>query len=217
MVFKRRSKRSYAQVVAEWVYPRGGWRRAASYVWHRLRRLPDPPHKIARGVAAGVFVCFTPFFGFHFLLAALLALLMQGNVLAALLATFFGNPFTFPIIATLSIELGARMLGFAHTLPLPAIVAEFSRASVELWFNLKALFTSDVARWASLSEFFRQVFLPYLVGGLIPGVVAAVLAYMVTRPVIEAYQASRIKRLKKRYEKRRRARAGRADAAGKSG
>ena len=66
MVFKRRNPRTWLRTVAEVFYPRGGWRRAVSYVIHRLRRLPDPPHKIARGVAAGVFVCFTPFFGFHF-------------------------------------------------------------------------------------------------------------------------------------------------------
>ncbi|RMD91547.1 MAG: DUF2062 domain-containing protein, partial [Alphaproteobacteria bacterium] len=93
------------------VYPRGGWWRAATYVWHRLRRLPDSPHRIARGIGAGVFVSFTPLFGMHFVLAALIALLIRGNVLAAVLATFFGNPLTFPLIAAASLKLGALILG----------------------------------------------------------------------------------------------------------
>ena len=97
-MFKRRTPKSYLRMLADWVYPKGGWGRAISYVLHRLRRLPDPPHRIARGVAAGVFVCYTPFFGLHFFLAAFLAFLMQGNIVAALLATFFGNPVTFPLI-----------------------------------------------------------------------------------------------------------------------
>jgi hypothetical protein len=66
-VFKRRTPRSYVQIVGEAFYPRGGWTRAAWYVAHRLRRLPDPAHRISRGIFAGVFVSFTPFYGLHFL------------------------------------------------------------------------------------------------------------------------------------------------------
>ena len=49
MVFKRRDRRSIWQILQETVYPRGGWARAASYISHRVRRLPDPPARIARG------------------------------------------------------------------------------------------------------------------------------------------------------------------------
>ena len=75
---------------------------------------------------AGIFVCYTPFYGFHFVLAGVLAYLMRGNILAALLATFYGNPLTFPIIATVSVELGSWMLGLNRALPLYSIVAAFS-------------------------------------------------------------------------------------------
>ena len=59
--------------MAEFVWPRGGWARAFHYVKHRMRRLPDSPERIARGVWAGVFVTFTPLFGMHFVFAVLLA------------------------------------------------------------------------------------------------------------------------------------------------
>ena len=189
-------------MLADWVYPKGGWGRAISYVLHRLRRLPDPPHRIARGVAAGVFVCYTPLFGLHFLLAVIVAFLMQGNVVAALLATFFGNPLTFPLIAAASLELGYWMLGTNYGLPLPEVFDAFSRASWQLWDNFRAVFTADVAHWDQLARFFEQVFWPYLVGGLVPGVVSGVIAYMITRPAVGAYQRARIKRLKLRYQKR---------------
>ena len=42
MVFKRRDKRSYPQLLRDVIYPRGGLRRAVQYVLHRMRRLPDP-------------------------------------------------------------------------------------------------------------------------------------------------------------------------------
>jgi len=202
-LFKRRDTRSWPHAIGRALYPKGGWRRAVSYVVHRLRRLPDPPHKIARGVAAGVFVCFTPFFGFHFFLAAGLAFVMQGNILAALLSTFFGNPITFPIIATTSLELGYWMLGVENGVPIHRVGGEFTRASIELWHNATAMFTSEVAHWDSLYNFFWHICWPYTVGGIVPGVFTAIAMYMLARPAVAAYQKRRIKKLKERFDKRR--------------
>ena len=204
MVFKRRKPRTYLQIVGEAFYPRGGWRRAAVYVIHRLRRLPDPAHRISRGIAAGVFVSFTPFYGLHFLCAGLIAWMMRGNILAALLATFFGNPITFPVIATLSVELGSYLLGLPPV-PLPKVVGSFSLASVELWSNFTAIFTSATADWSHLSTFFTHIFLPYLVGGLIPGIFAGLIAYYASYPIILSYQRGRLHALRERFEKRRKA------------
>ena len=65
MIFKRRDPKTYLRAVVEFVWPRGGWARAFHYVRHRLRRLPDSPERIARGMWAGVFAAFTPFYGLH--------------------------------------------------------------------------------------------------------------------------------------------------------
>lgn len=204
MVFKRRTPRSYLQALGEFFYPKGGWFRASQYVVHRLRRLPDPAHKISRGIAAGVFVSFTPLFGFHFFTAAIIAWLMRGNILAAILGTFAGNPITFPIIATASVELGNWMLGYTHdALPHTSVASAFSYASLEIWSNIKAIFTPDPVGWHRLNDFFDHVFLPYLVGGIVPGVFAGLAAYFASRPLITAYQKSRIRRLKKNFAKRR--------------
>lgn len=205
MVFKRRTPRSSLRTLGEFFYPRGGWLRAAQYVVHRLRRLPDPAHKISRGIAAGVFVSFTPLFGFHFLASAAVAWMLRGNILAAILGTFAGNPLTFPIIATISVDLGNRILGVGsgpfHSPA--AVITSFSYASLEIWHNIKAVFTPEPVRWHRLSDFFDHVFLPYLVGGIVPGIIAGMVAYFLSRPLIAAYQKARIKRLKKNYEKRR--------------
>ena len=134
-----------------------------------LHQAPAPPparprDKIGRGIACGVFVCFTPFYGLHFLLSAGLAWIVRGNLLAALIGTFVSNPVTFPIIATISVELGSWMLG-QHAVPLHHIVSSFSYASVEAWSNFAAIFTAEEMRWGRLSTFFATVFWPYLVGG----------------------------------------------------
>jgi uncharacterized protein (DUF2062 family) len=192
--------------VAEWarefVYPRGGIRRAVQYVTHRLRRLPDEPHRIARGVFAGVFVSFTPFFGFHFLSAALLAWVLRGNIIAGLLATFVGNPLTTPIIAITSVELGHRMLGIDAPMDVKSIIAAFTNAGTELWGNARALFTADVAHWENLGTFFGTIFWPYLVGGLLPGLATGLAFYWATIPIVRAYQKIRAGQAQARLEKR---------------
>ncbi len=208
----KRNPRTYLRIIVEFFYPKGGWYRAATYVIHRIRRLPDPPDRIARGIAAGVFVCFTPFFGLHFLTAAMLAFVMRGNILAAILATFFGNPLTFPIIAEISTSLGSRMLNLPMDMHLPQIMAGFYRAFSEVWDNFQALFTQDTADWTGIVRFYRRIILPYTIGGIIPGVITASIAYGLSRPVITAYQKRRIRKLKDRYQKRMATRAAKADA-----
>ena len=202
-MFKRRTPRSTLASLGRALWPRGGWFRAVLYVLYRIRRLPDPAYKISRGIAAGVFVCFTPLFGLHFLIAAGIAWLIGGNMLAAVLATFTGNPITFPIIAGLAVELGNRILGEPNSLPLAQVFDAFSRVSVELWLNLRAVVTGQEVHWTDMDRFFEHVFLPYLVGGLGPGLVAAIVAYAVSRPVINAYQKARIARLKAKLAQRR--------------
>ena len=201
MVFKRRDRRSWPRAVVETLWPRGGWGRAAQYVQYRLTRLPDRPERIARGIFAGVFMSFTPLYGLHFLASALLARAMNGNIVASLLATFFGNPLTFPIIAAISLKLGHWMLGTeqdptAHV----SVLRKFSNASAELWHNVRAVFTPETAHWQGLAVFYQEVFLPYLVGGLGPGVIAGVAAYALSLPVITAYQNKRRMKLQKRID-----------------
>lgn len=205
MVFKRRDARSWGRVVAEFFYPRGGWRRAGSYVMHRLRRLPDSPERIARGIFAGVFVSFTPLFGFHFLSAATVAFLYRGNILAALLATFVGNPITFPIFATMSLETGYWLLGADFRMPLSQVMPAFGEATSQLWQNIIAILTGGEAQWGQLQRFFHKVYLPYMTGSIVPGVLVGLIFQYASLPLIRAYQRLRSKRLLERVEKRRNA------------
>lgn len=197
MVFKRKKKRSYLQVAQESFYPKGGWGRAASYIAHRVRRLPDPPQRIARGIASGVFISFTPFFGLHFMFAAAVAYFIRGNLVAAMLSTFFGNPLTFPFIAALSLQIGHAMLGTKQQIPDVRVFDAFSKASGELWWNFTSLFRDVEPHWDRLHVFFDGVFLPYLLGGLLPGAVAGLVAYGLSKPLIAAYQRRRARSLKR--------------------
>lgn len=200
-MFKRRKPRSYSQIATEMIYPRGGWLRAGQYVLYRLRRLPDQPHKIGRGVAAGVFISFTPLHGLHFLAAAGIAWVIGGNILAALLATFVGNPITFPFIAYASTWLGRELLGTHGRLSAKKILNESADASMQVWHNFTAMFGHGTPHWDRLGSFYHDIYQPYMVGGLILGIIAAVVAHYLTVPVIRAYHRRRARKLAKRIER----------------
>jgi uncharacterized protein len=202
LVFKRRDRRSVWRTVAAVFWPRGGWTRAARYVKFRVTRLPDPPHRIARGIFCGVFVSFTPFFGLHFVIAALLAKIMRGNIVASLLATFAGNPLTFPAIAASALQTGHFILGTAGYKPQEAqnsLGEKILGAGADLRHNIVAVFTGQEAHWDKLSVFYDDVFLPYMIGGIIPGLVCAIAAYYFSLPVILVYQKRRQARLKAKW------------------
>lgn len=198
MVFKRREKRSYLKSAAELIYPRGGWARAFEYIKHRVQRLPDSPEKISRGIWAGVFTAFTPFYGIHFVIAAILAKLMRGNILAALTGTFFGNPLTYVPIAVVSLGTGRSIMGHRPFQPdeSRSIFQKFLDAGRDLWDNFIAVFTPERADWSRLSVFMDDIFLPYLVGGIVPGIICATICYYVSVPVIRAYQNRRKGRIR---------------------
>jgi uncharacterized protein (DUF2062 family) len=199
VVFRRRVRLGFWGWLREGLWPRGGWRRAAEYVRHRIRRLPDTPEKIGRGVWAGVFASFTPLFGLHFVIALLLAKVIRGNLLASLIGTFFGNPLTLVPIGLVAMNLGYFLLG---SRPEAGVLAElpevFAAAGQDLWRNIAAVFGRGEADWAGLAAFWDEVFLPYLVGGAIPGAVVATACYGLTVPLVRVHQARRKKRLAER-------------------
>lgn len=204
MVFKRRNRRSVWRAIADSVYPRTGWRRALNYISHRLKRLPDTPHKIALGFSCGVFVCFSPLFGMHFFYATFLALLLRGNVLAALTGTFFGNPITFPIIGVLSYNIGLWLTGATREeTAFEKIKVAFVEAFETLWANFKSMFGKGPIVWDGFVDFFHTVFIPYFLGGLAPGIITATIFYFVTRPLVEVYQKRRKGRLLAKWKELR--------------
>jgi uncharacterized protein (DUF2062 family) len=175
MIFKRRTRPGMLRRLREALNPRKGWRRGFEYIGRRVQRLPDTPHRIALGVSCGVLASFTPFFTLHIFVAVALALAARANAVAAALGTLFGNPLTFPLIATTALAMGGWLLGESHA-------AEAGGLDVGAVFG-------------DLRGFFDTLFLPYLVGGLCPGVVVAGVVYLLLRPLVAAYQARRRGRL----------------------
>ena len=86
--------------------------------WKRRRRIlllewlgrEEPLEHVAAAVALGVGIGFSPFVGFHLLLALALAFLFRLNRIDAVLGTLAGNPWTFPPVFALGYRLGRALL-----------------------------------------------------------------------------------------------------------
>lgn len=118
-MFKRRKPLPYHHRMRDLLWPRRGFQRSTKYIAHRLRRLPGTPYRIAAGFASGAAVSFTPFIGLHFVLAALLALLLRGSLVASAIGTVVGNPWTFPLIWLWLYSSGHWLLGHDVSESLP--------------------------------------------------------------------------------------------------
>jgi uncharacterized protein len=212
VVFKRRQPRGWWSWFRQFFYPDGGFKRATQYMIHRMRRLPDEPHRIARGVFAGCLIGFLPLPGLQFIGAAGLAWIMRGNILAALLGTFNSNPVTTPFFAVAAISLGHWMLGGHTPLTPDAIGMSFAHAGGDLWRNFLAIFTDAPAHWGGLIQFWNTVYLPYFIGALGPGILLSLMFYYLTIPAVRAYQKARAAKSKERSDRRRNLRAALADA-----
>jgi len=167
--------------VCAWLWPRGGFKRVSRFLWRRVARIRATPHGIAAGFAAGAAVSFLPLLGLHFVLGAALALITRGSVIAALLGTAVGNPWTFPFIWLSSYKLGHaigigkngiadRSIGQSlKTAADDLLSGQFREAAIESW----------------------PVLAPALVGGAIMASLVWALLYFTIRPIVYRHQTRR--------------------------
>src|SRR5690625_2271848 len=161
-----------------------------------MRRLPDTPHRVALGFACGAFVSFTPFFGLHFVLAACCAWITRSNILVALFGTVVGNPLTFPFISVGSLYLGRWMLGRkTDGGNFEAITQAFADGMNAIWATVKSWCGVRHPMLDGLSAFLTEVFLPYLIGGILPGLATGAICYFAISPIVAKYQEGRRRRL----------------------
>ena len=208
-MFKRRERRSIFRFFYEVIFSLKGISRAIEYVGIRLKRIPDTPHKISLGMSCGIFASFTPLFGLHFLIAGLLSYVFRANVLASLIGTFVGNPITFPIITVFNLKLGEWILGSSKYSSGDG--GKIFEGFLDFIFLIyKSFFTDGSIGENSvpkMNEFLNGIFIPYSLGGLIFGIITAIISYFLLRPLVSTYQKKRdslkAKRLKKKLMRRK--------------
>jgi len=129
MLFKRRQRLTLTERVRLLLWPSCGFDRSVRYAGKRLMRLNASPHKIAVGCAVGVFASITPLVGVQMVMAGALAFVLRGSLAAAMLATWVGNPLSWPVIWGVTYAVGRFMIGN----PGPAEAAALPHPGSGLW------------------------------------------------------------------------------------
>lgn len=183
MLFRRRKPATPWERVRVYLWPRRSFSRSILYFVKRILRLTATPHAIAAGVAAGVFTSWTPFLGFHILMALVITYLLAGNMVAAAIGTGFANPLTFPLIWTSSYELGTFMLENGR-------MREENIDLAQLFGHLKFM------------ELWDPVLKPMLVGSIPLGLVFALAFYGLTYWGVNVFRERRRMRIEARAKAR---------------
>ena len=142
-------------------------KRASLFYFLKLIRVKDSKDKLAVGFACGSMVSFTPFIGFHFFLAVIFAYIFRGNIVASLIGTFVGNPFTFPFIWIFIYKVGN--IFFKND----------QNFSLEL--NFKSLFDQGY-----------DILIPMLIGSLIVSIPIWFISYFTVKFLLETFKKRKI-------------------------
>jgi uncharacterized protein (DUF2062 family) len=148
----------------------------------QILHLGDSPRRTALAFAVGVFIAFSPTYGLHFVTALLCAWAFRLNFLALVTATLINNPWTFlPIVAS-SMWIGLLLVPVG---PQPPINWPHFR-SLMLWDQFRLLWTQ-----------FHPYLVPFVLGHVLLGTVAAVVGYILTYQAVIRFRAhqARVKHL----------------------
>ncbi|MGC6517877.1 MAG: DUF2062 domain-containing protein [Candidatus Puniceispirillaceae bacterium] len=160
------------------MWPKKGFQRSFFYLRERISRMSASTHSLSLGLACGAAASMTPFIGFHFFLAAILAYLIGANLFASAIGTIVGNPWSFPFIWAANASLGNL------------IIVQFG---LEPWLsNIDAAVASDVP-----VAFFYKI----TMGGVALGILTFPIYYGLSYWGLYSWRNHRQKRLaKKRAE-----------------
>ena len=202
-MFGRRKELPLWDRLKGWLWPAMGWKRLGVYLLKRLVRLPGTPHNIACGFACGAAISFTPFVGLHIALSMLLAWLLRGHMIAAVVGTVVGNPWTFPFIWLVTYKAGQMMLGSAEAAPWPAVTM-FKHVVTDLGELIWPTLTGEDTREAlkQLVVDLRALIWPMFIGSIPLGLAGWFASYIPLNKAIDAFQKARESRRQKSAERR---------------
>jgi uncharacterized protein len=140
---------------------RPAWKRQLRYFYLRFVRLQGSPEYLARGLASGVFSGCFPLFGLQIVIGVAVATLLRGNRIMAAASTWISNPVTYVPIFAFNYQVGQWLLGSGST---------------EGFTNL-----DNLRGWMDMGT---EVSVRLMLGSTLVGLVAGVLSYYLSLPMI---------------------------------
>ncbi|MBN2294366.1 MAG: DUF2062 domain-containing protein [Pirellulales bacterium] len=150
------------------------WKRLKNFFTHNVLHVDDTPHRIALGVAIGVFVTWTPTIGFQMVLTIALAWLLRANKFVGVPFVWISNPLTLVPIYMPNYLIGRWILGSEVPPPDFAKVVDATGGWLE-----------TVGTWWSVTW---HAFLPLWLGSLLVGLALAIPSYFATYRALVIYR-----------------------------
>jgi len=158
------------------------------FVKYRILHVDDSTHRIALGIALGIFVAYTPPLGHHILLVILLCSFIKANKFVALTSIWVSNPFTYIILYYPSYLLGRGVFAFfrAEEKLAASEVTEMFKESLSFVHVMTGFYRSEF--WGEVGSFLAKIGIEMFIGGLIIGCIVAVISYIVSYRLIDGYR-----------------------------
>lgn len=153
-------------------------RRVRHFLFHSVLHADDPPHRLALGIAIGVFTTFTPTVGLQMMIVVFLAWLFGANKVVGIPFVWITNPATIIPIFYSCYRMGQVFLG---------------RPNVGLgWW---AKMSERPERWWPRVHFywdrFMEIATPLWIGSLVIAFVLGYISYYVSYYAISGYRMRR--------------------------
>jgi uncharacterized protein (DUF2062 family) len=153
-------------------------RQVQRFVLHTVLHADDPPHRLALGLAIGMFITFTPTVGFQMALVVFLAWLLRANKVVGVPLVWISNPATIVPIFYLCYRLGR-------------FVMSGDAVGLQWWDEL----SHPTAPWWSQTAFYWQRFTeiaaPLWVGSLVVATIVGYATYYISYYTIYGYRMKR--------------------------
>ncbi len=154
------------------------------FSWRRFRErvtavfhLDEEPSRLAMGMAVGVFIGVTPFYGLHTLLALVVAFVFRLNKAATITGTWLNLPWFAPFVYGFSLKLGEAILSGNFHISRVNVSELAEVAGAYLWAN-PYQHAGDF--WRLLWDMLFVASKPLFVGTTVVGLVLATVTYVVT-------------------------------------
>ncbi len=138
--------------------------------YERFLKIKGHPRQIALGFALGVFISMSPTFGFQMIIAVFFASILKWSKVSAAVGVWVSNPFTVPVIYSMTYFVGAKFMGLKNTIQFP------DELSVASFFNIL--------------EKTPNIFAAMTIGGIILGVPLAMASYFISYEAVNDYRKS---------------------------
>jgi len=170
--------------MSSWPLDPARLRNRLRFIWRQVLKIRTTPHKVALGLAIGVFMACTPFLGVQTLLACAFAFMLRVSMPAAAIGTLVGNPLSWPANWSASYVFGALLLGLDPTYA----TDHLSETANSLGATLMA--PSPETLDAAVNKL-SPIVVPMVLGSVLVGLIAAIFSYYPTRRAVRVFQRHR--------------------------